>query len=328
MLLRDEEDIVAETLAHLLTWIDAVHVYDLGSTDATWDIVQDFAARDERIIPYKREPTVYSDGLRAVLLEHCRDRFRAGDWIVKIDADEFYPLPPPTFVRERLEPCEGMVYLQWYFFRLTTAEAGAYESGRVSLSDDRRRSIVERRRFYKVSHYSEPRLFRYRESMSWSAELCWPYNAGIVARERIPVRHYPHRDNVQMQQRFRLRAAIMELGGRTGDHWRLADWRQDLVDEASGLTVSREQGRKEGLAGESGIDTGPLLHWALGTVLPEVRLHDQAAPPLRRAAQRLVYATMLPWLDRRRLSQMPSYCPVIIPEAENVRIGAQRVANS
>lgn len=319
MLLRDEEDILPESLTHLLTWVDALHIYDLGSTDATWDIVQDFAARDRRVIPYKREPTVYADSLRSVLFAHCRDRFETGDWVAKVDADELYGTPPPTFVRERVQPFEGIVYLQWYFFRLTSSEVAGYRSGSISLPEDRRRPISERRRFYKVSRYSEPRLFRYRESMRWPAEQGWPYNAGIIARERIPIRHYPHRDTLQMKRRFQLRSAIMSLGGRTGDHWRLADWQGDVVNDA-GTTAAAAAGRKEGLSGENGIDSGPLLYWQPGTTLPEASLYEAPAPFLRRIAQRVAYRCFVPWIDRRRSSYDSSYRPELIAEDQNRRI--------
>ena len=36
MLLRDERDIIVQNLTHLLTWINALYVLDLGSTDGTW----------------------------------------------------------------------------------------------------------------------------------------------------------------------------------------------------------------------------------------------------------------------------------------------------
>ena len=168
-------------------------------------------------------------------------------------------------------------------------------------------------------------MFRYRETMRWHAESSWPFNAGIIARERIPVLHYPHRDPMQMHRRHGLRAAMMARGGRTGDHWRLADWRQDLVAADSGETAAASGGRKEGLAGESGIDAGPLMFRETGAPPPDMRPHQQATPPLRRLAQRLVYATVLPWIDRRRPGFDPAYRPVLIPEEENARIGAQSI---
>ena len=55
MVLRDEGDIIAHTLTHLLTWVDSLHVLDTGSTDDTWDIVNDFARRDSRVRPVGRD---------------------------------------------------------------------------------------------------------------------------------------------------------------------------------------------------------------------------------------------------------------------------------
>src|SRR5436190_61230 len=48
MVLRDEGDIVAQVLTHLLTWVDSLHVYDTGSTDGTWEIVEEAARGDRR----------------------------------------------------------------------------------------------------------------------------------------------------------------------------------------------------------------------------------------------------------------------------------------
>src|SRR6267142_3346994 len=99
MLVRDEEDILPQCLDHLLTWIDGLYVMDLGSTDATWDIVHSYAAKDRRVFPLLSEPIIYGEGVRSFLFARFRDRFANGDWIMKVDADEFYHIPPPEFVR-------------------------------------------------------------------------------------------------------------------------------------------------------------------------------------------------------------------------------------
>jgi len=56
---RDEADIVGQSLRHLLTWADAVYVFDTGSVDETWEIVQDFAGKDRRVIPLKKDAVLY-----------------------------------------------------------------------------------------------------------------------------------------------------------------------------------------------------------------------------------------------------------------------------
>lgn len=321
MLLRDEEDIIAQNFDHLLTWIDALYVLDLGSTDRTWEIVQDYARRDPRIVPYLHRPILYNDNLRAVLFDQFRDRFSPGDWVMKIDADEFYHVAPPQFVKERLRAGETSVHLQWYFFRLTQEEVEAYESGRVSIEEDRRRPIDQRRRYYKISEYSEPRMFRYRPSMQWPEDVSFPYNAGFVARERIPIRHYPHRDPQQMARRFRLRSAMMKLNAHAGGHWKLDDWRKEVIDLQADPTGNTESTRPgEGLNVLSQLAGGSLHHLPAGQTLVEAPLYNHLNDWKQRFQQRVVHPLLLPLLDRRRRRYDRSFKPTGIDPAVNAQI--------
>lgn len=325
MLVRDEEDVIAQCLDHLLTWIDTLHIYDLGSTDSTWEIIQDFARRDKRIVPVVRQPTVYTDNLRCYLFHRAREKFDAGDWCMKIDADEFYHVPPPQFARERLGPLDSAVHLQWYFFRMTTAEARAYETGEVDTEQDRKRSITDRRRFYKISTYAEPRMFKYRRTHRWPETISFPYNAGYVARERMPIRHYPHRDPAQLQRRYRLRASMMKLNAEAGGHWKLSDWRQDLVDE-KGFSASQKTGA--GLADNAGVDTDGLLYWEPGTELVERPDYSHVQDRKKRLLQRVIHPLLVPLLDSRRPHYSPAWHPVHIDEETNERIGREGLSGA
>src|SRR4051812_31166257 len=102
MLLRDEADVLAQTLDHLLRWIDGVYLLDFGSTDHTWDIVQEYAKRDQRVMPVESRPMIFDDNFRGYVFDRVRERFESGDWVMRVDADEFYHVAPPQFVRERL----------------------------------------------------------------------------------------------------------------------------------------------------------------------------------------------------------------------------------
>src|SRR5689334_1976471 len=106
MVVRDAADILSQTLEHLLTWADTIHVLDTGSVDSTWEIVADSAARDKRVVPVTRSEIYFNDGLRGVLFEIARRIARDGDWFLRTDDDEFYDVPPPTFVREHLTRSE------------------------------------------------------------------------------------------------------------------------------------------------------------------------------------------------------------------------------
>src|SRR5262249_40855679 len=153
--------------------------------------------------------------------------------------------------------------------------------GRETLAD-RRRPVEARRRSFTVSAYSEPRLCRYRAGMQWAANSSFPFNAGLVARARLPIRHYPHRDPIQMERRCRLRALMMADSINTKDwleperhHWAQQDWRTVVVSET--------------LPG--------LQEWTPGAELPQPTDCSHISPWPKRAAQRIVHAALLPLFD-------------------------------
>jgi hypothetical protein len=317
MVIRDEDDILPQSLAHLLTWIDSVYVLDLGSKDSTWSIVLDAAKKDRRIVPWKSEPYRFDESLRGYVFDAFRSRFEDGDWVLRLDADEFYEITPREFVSRQMRPYESCVWLAWYYFRLTSREVEEYESGKVALAEDRRRPIEERRRLYKIPEYSEPRMFRYRPSMRWPASRSFPFNAGYVARERIPIRHYPHRDPEQMKKRYRLRATMMELKASAGPHWRLADWRKEVL-QMDGSGYREQTGTSEGLSAAEGHTAGELHHWEPGAPLPLIGNNIEHRSSLRRRAiQRVIHPHLVRWMDSFRESWSPIQPQLLTAEIQS-----------
>ncbi len=317
MLLRDEEDILSQCLDHLLTWADTVYILDTGSTDSSWEIVQDYAKRDKRIVPWKYQPIVYDDNLRSWMFHHLREKFDDGDWVLRLDADEFYHVAPPRWVKERARPFEGHAKLQWYFFRLTRQEVADWEAGRETTAD-RVRPIRERRRFYQVARYAEPRMFKYRRTMRWPEGQSFPYNAGLVARERLPILHYPHRDPQQLVERVKLRHFMKNLKAHAGGHWSIDDWRIDLFDPTH-AQKDLPKDQRTGVAKIDGLQDGPLLEWKPGTELPEQPLYNHVEGGLKRAAMTAFYGSGAVRLFDRGRQAYRSFEPIIIPDEVNRR---------
>jgi glycosyltransferase involved in cell wall biosynthesis len=282
---RDEADIIGHCLEHLLKWASSIYVFDTGSVDQTWEIVQDFAGRDQRVKPLKKEPVYFSETrLRGWMFHQAREELDNGDWFLRVDADEFHHVPPPEFVATRLRRHETIAYHQYYDFCLLQSEVNKWERGEESLAD-RGRPIESRRRWYTLSLYSEPRLCRYRRTMQWPPTVSFPYNAGFVALNRLPIRHYPHRDPVQLARRCRLRAVMMadkenrqNWSRQELHHWAETEWRKFITP-----------------------DNGPgLMYWQPGAELPMPESTNHLAPSHIRLSQRFAHAFLLPWLDRRR----------------------------
>ena len=306
---RDEADIIGQCLRHLLTWADAIYVFDTGSVDETWEIVQDFAGKDKRVVPLKKDPVFFNDTVvRGWLFHQARKKMRDGDWFLRVDADEFHHIPPPDFVRTRMRKHETIAYHQYYDFRLLASEVRNWEAGKETLAD-RHRPIEERRRWFTPSVYSEPRLCRYRETMQWPPTVSFPFNAGYVARERLPIRHYPHRDPVQLERRCRLRGIMMaDQENRSNwsrpelHHWAEQEWRKLITPD----------------------NLPELRYWQPGTELPEFHFTNHLGKPHIRTAQRFVHAFCLPVLDRLRSRWPEETYPQRIP-AEIVKSLAQQL---
>jgi hypothetical protein len=263
---RDEGDIITQTLTHLLTWCDTLHILDTGSADATWDTVRDLASREPRLVPLESRPVSYTNAVRVELFERARPRFSAGDWVARLDADELYEMPPPDFVSGRVRWPEGRIYSQHYEFVLRRSEADAWERGEVTLAD-RRRPISQRRRWFYPDPYPELRLFKYRRGMTWRLDGYDPAHAGLLARARIPIRHYRCRDPEQVRVRCAVRSQTRP--DKAGEHWRQTDWRKWVIPD----------------------EDHRLIEWKDGAPLPELELPGWIPRNRRRAAQWLFYAS-------------------------------------
>jgi Glycosyl transferase family 2 len=289
---RDSSDIIIESLQSKVQWADYVYVYDTGSTDGTWEMIQEFARKDERVIPFKREPIVFHEGVRAFVFEAFRKRMEPGDWVVKSDEDEFYHVSPRDFVANRLSCSETAVWVQTYEFRLTESEA-ATQRDPDALQRERCRPVVERRRHYVPLVYSEHRMCRYRRHMKWYPTGSFPTNAGIIARARIPMRHYPHRDILQLQQRVRLRETIAQyLPPTRYRHWKCSTWQDFIVPD-----------NMEG-----------LLYWGPNERLPEFSFKSHLPPAPKRLAQIMAHHFVVPWFDRFRAPFPAAARPQLLSE--------------
>ncbi len=89
MIVRDEADVLAINLAHhRALGIDDFWIIDNGSTDATPEILRKTAAADASIRWWRDDGPFAQPEMTTAL---ARDAHRAGaDWIVAIDADEFW----------------------------------------------------------------------------------------------------------------------------------------------------------------------------------------------------------------------------------------------
>jgi glycosyl transferase family 2 len=221
-MVKDEADIVEEALTAAAAWCDHIYVFDNGSTDGTWELVQRLADDVPQIVPWKTDPAPFSDGLRAQIFERFRSASDPGDWWCRLDADELYIDDPRTFLRKVPEE-HAVVWTASFSYYLTDKDAELYEREPERYADDV--PVQEKIRWY-VNHWSEPRFFRYSEGIDWSNDGGFP--AFVETATPYPVRiwlkHFPYRSPQQIVRRLAARQEAVTRG--VFGHEAIADWGQ------------------------------------------------------------------------------------------------------
>src|ERR1700756_1456169 len=88
-LVKNEADILPETLTSALHWCDHIYVFDNGSNDGSWELVKELSRQHLQIVPYKQDNVPYTNGLRAAIFSAFQSNASSQDWWCALDADEF-----------------------------------------------------------------------------------------------------------------------------------------------------------------------------------------------------------------------------------------------
>ncbi|MDX9750664.1 MAG: glycosyltransferase family 2 protein [Flavobacteriales bacterium] len=224
---KNEADVIEANLLDALRWSTAIFVMDNGSTDGTWEIVQQVAARHPAVVAWKQWDTPFLEGLRGHVFNAFRDRAMPGDWwCLRLDSDEFH-IGDPRTVLARVPAHHHVVCKDSIEYRITREDADEHVfTGRFI--DDR-----DKIRYYLPLTWREVRFFRHRPRLTWDERLPFPRHIGIVARELVPVRHYKFRSPRQLARRSAARQRIVDdaVAAHGADHPGLGPWRKMAAHE-------------------------------------------------------------------------------------------------
>jgi glycosyltransferase involved in cell wall biosynthesis len=246
-LVKNEADVIAETLAHAARFCHRIYVWDNGSTDDTWERV---TALGGPVVPWRREARPFHDGLRAEIYHAVKDGANPGDWFLVLDADEFLEGDlAAVLARAEREGAEQINTLQYNFF-FTERDLEDWEAGR----DDPSRTIRERRRWYRFVNI-EQRLFRHRPGLVWptgtlpSRPRGYPIPPNLKKCSlRLANCHYQYRDPEQIRLRLETRVAARTANRANFLHYQKldhgVDWLRYVVPVA-GLHRYQGDGRFE-----------------------------------------------------------------------------------
>lgn len=241
--MKNEADVIEQTLLDALRWCDVVYVLDNGSDDGGWERVRLLAGENPAIVAHGRDERPFTDDIRAVLFDAYASQARPGDWWCRLDADEFYLDDP----REVLAAVDADAFSVWsaslsYYF--TDEDAARFAADPGAYADD---VPVEEKIRYYLNHWSEPRFFRHETGLRWR-EGDGGYPATLWARaaspRRIRLRHFPYRSPGQIQRRLDARGASLEFA-----HENVGGW----ADAVAGIRAS-------GAFVGGGVATGASWH--------------------------------------------------------------------
>lgn len=220
-LVKNEADVIGQTLAAAAAWADAIYVYDNGSDDSTWEIVHDLAATHPSVVPAIQDATPYRQSHRRALFE--RHRGEPGDWWGFLDADEIYIDDPRAFLAAVPEKF-GEVWNASFEYYFTDVDAARYDEDPAAYADD---VPVEGKCRYFVNNWSELRFFRDTERVYWPEGDGSPEGLDPVYPGRIRLKHYQYRSPQQIQRRIDSRREALERGSFL--HEMIPDWKHAIL---------------------------------------------------------------------------------------------------
>jgi hypothetical protein len=154
-----------------------------------------------------------------------RDRARPGDWWCRLDADEFYPTSPKSFLAG-IPWRYQLVWVQMINYAITHADLEHIDFSRPASE------VLPQLRHY-VANFSEPRFFRHRRRLVWPPDGAWPIHVGVPAPHQLPMQHYRYRSPDQIRRRLGTRREALQNGYPAIAHWESTsqtDWREKIAD--------------------------------------------------------------------------------------------------
>lgn len=266
-IVKNESDIIEQTLICATKWCDFIYVFDNGSTDTTWQKVLNLSRSYQQIIPYKQDDCIFDDSLRGQIFNHYKMNFDDGDWLLRIDADEIYIDDPRIFLA-KIPPQYEIVCAAMLTYYFTDKDLQRYKQNPLLYADY---VPVEQKCRYYLNDHSEIRFFKYRKDLIWrersdcliwSDYKDWPNNLkGDAYPVRIWLKNYRYRSPQQIQKRIDTRRELTyrglfpqemqyrwkemtngeqilssEIGNSTASHLKIEDrfwcWESRIVDAA------------------------------------------------------------------------------------------------
>lgn len=226
-LVKNEDDIIAETLTKASTWCDAIYVFDTGSEDSSWEVVLDLANKNSRIVPYRKESVPYKNGLRAQVFNAYKSSANHGDWWCRLDSDEIYIDDPRLFLKDVPKRFDTIYSASFqYYFTEKDLEQWNFDPDRFT------RISVEDRLSHFCCNWSEVRFMRHSSALTW-IDGDWPTQLSKPFSRRIRLKHFQYRSPLQIEKRLQVRAESRKTESSRFWYDKVSSWEDKITDSNS-----------------------------------------------------------------------------------------------
>jgi glycosyltransferase involved in cell wall biosynthesis len=216
-MVRDEADIIATTIRHMLDQCDGVIVADNRSLDGTSEILAELAAEHSGLVVYHDDEVAYDQSRKMTALARIAHEDFGATWIVPFDADEIW--------------CSMWGTLRSFLAGRDDAEfvvtARLFDHVATAADDHRIVDPVGRIRWRRAEPAALPKV-----ACRWRDDLVIEmgnHDATYAEAQRrssatpLSIRHFPYRSATQVIRKIRNGAeayAATELPEHFGAHWR------------------------------------------------------------------------------------------------------------
>lgn len=187
---KNEGDILKDSLTQALKWADRIFALDNGSDDDTREILRRFG---ERVVFLGSITAEFREGLKSIPFNWVNSSFTIprADWWCVMDADEVYQDDPRTFL--------SCVPKRFGRVCTNTVEFIGLSQGAPALT-------AQSYSHYIPLDWSETRFYRNAGSLHWRNYADnGPSGAGATFPKRIRTFHFPFRSDQQISKRLATR---------------------------------------------------------------------------------------------------------------------------
>ncbi|MGB0371582.1 MAG: glycosyltransferase family 2 protein [Opitutales bacterium] len=228
MTVKNEADILLEALEHAQPLHDMLLLLDCGSDDDSAEILESFAGSYENVFFLGRIGPHHAREVRRHIWNIYRDILHHNDWWAVTDTDEFCDPRVRSVVNEASKGLYDHIFSEHVNFYYTDSDHQAW--GDIVIENERKRSISDRRRYYRKST-SQRRLFRALPWLKWGSDDSFPEGLAGPYPGRVEYLHYQYRDPDQIEMRLASRRSIENKDVQSENpHWFRKDFKATVAD--------------------------------------------------------------------------------------------------